>query len=260
MHLSAVIITFNEEKNIARCLESLQGVAEEIIVVDSFSTDKTKEICEAYGVKFVQRSWTGYSDQKNHANGLASTEYILSIDADEVLSAELQQSITRLQEPYADAYGMNRLTSYCGHWIHHCGWYPDHKIRIFKKGIAQWKGLIHETLHFEKQTKVVALKGDLLHYSFHTMGQYVRQQDKFTDLTAETAFSKGKKTSSWGVFLRPKWRFFRDFILKKGFLDGKWGYQVCKIMAFATFMKYVKLQQLHTQNKQQNKINQQNKK
>lgn len=259
MRLSAVIITFNEEKNIARCLASLQGVVEEIIVVDSFSTDKTKEICESFGAKFIRRAWTGYSDQKNYANSLASQEYLLSIDADEMLSAELQQAIANVQPPYAEAYGMNRLTNYCGHWIRHCGWYPDHKIRILKKGIAQWEGLIHETLNFEKPVNVVALKGDLLHYSFYTMGQYVRQQDKFTDLTAEKAFSKGKTTSSLGIFLRPKWRFFRDFILKKGFLDGKWGYQVCKIMAFATFMKYVKLQQLHAQNKCQHKKNQQNK-
>lgn len=251
MKISAVIITFNEEKNIARCLESLRGIVNEIVVVDSFSTDATQAICETYRVKFVQRQWAGYSAQKNYANHLATGDYILSIDADEVISPELRLSISGLKEPYADAYQFNRLTNYCGHWIKHGGWYPDRKLRLFRNNIALWEGSIHETLIFSKPVKPVHLKGDLLHYSFYTMGEYVRQQDKFTDLTAQKAFAKGKKSSVAGIVFRPRWRFFRDFILKMGFLDGRWGYQVCKIMAFATFMKYVKLQQMNSSKKQQ---------
>ena len=160
MQISAVIITFNEEKNIERCLNSLQGVGDEIIIVDSLSTDKTQEICSKYDlVKFYSQEWLGYSSQKNYDNKLASFDTILSIDADEVLSFELKQSILTIKAQYDNIsnpniiFSVKRLTNYCGSWIKHCGWYPDTKKRIFNKSV-QWVGDIHEELLYLPSTKI----------------------------------------------------------------------------------------------------------
>lgn len=194
--LSAVIITLNEEKNIARCIRSVIGIADEILVVDSFSTDKTKEICIGLGVKFVQQSWLGYVEQKNYANNLAEFDWILSIDADEALSEELCNSIKKIKDKLNEntVYSMNRLTNYCGKWIHHCEWYPDTKIRIFNRKHVCWTGkLIHETLKIPEKFSVNFLKGDLLHFSYYTREDHYRQIDKFTSLTAMEAYENGEK-------------------------------------------------------------------
>ncbi len=251
MQISAVIITFNEERNIERCISSLLGVVDEIIVVDSLSTDKTKEICEKYElVKFYSQEWLGYSSQKNYANRLASFDTIFSIDADEVVSPELRESIMTIKAQYEDSsntiFSFNRLTNYCGSWIKHSGWYPDKKKRIFNKSV-QWVGDIHEELLYLPSTKIVHLKGDLYHYSFYTSSDHIKQVDRFTSLTAKQAFEKGKRVNCFGIWFRPKWKFFRDFILKKGFLDGYAGYKVCKVSAFATFLKYIKLREYYSE-------------
>ncbi len=248
--ISAVIITFNEEKNIRRCLESIQDIVDEVIVVDSFSTDKTQEICEEFNVKFVQYKWQGYSKTKNYANELASNEFILSIDADEALSEELQKSILRLKAGEELSrnivYSLNRLTNYCGKWIYHCGWYPDKKIRIFNKSNASWKGELHEELVFvDGNTKIQHLEGNLLHFSYNSISQHILQVDKFTEIGAKEAHNKGKRTSILGIILRPIWKFLRDYIIKLGFLDGYYGFVICAISAFATFVKYIKLKQYY---------------
>ena len=168
MLISAVIITKNEERNIRRCLESVKDVVDEIVVVDSLSTDATEEICRGYNVKFVKQQWLGYSDQKNYANGLASNDWILSIDADEQLSEELKTSINEIKKNDISedkVFSMNRLTNYCGKWIRHCGWYPDKKIRIWNRNVGSWSGEIHETIVFSAKTNEILLEGDLLHYS-----------------------------------------------------------------------------------------------
>ena len=161
MLLTAVIITKNEEFNISRCLQSLKDVADEIVVVDSFSTDSTEEICKSFNVRFVQQEWLGYSEQKNFANSLASNDWIFSIDADEVLSDELKKSILELKNKNIsddNVFSMNRLTNYCGHWIRHCGWYPDRKIRIWNRKVGKWQGEIHETIEFLTEIKETAFE------------------------------------------------------------------------------------------------------
>ena len=143
--LSVVIITYNEERNIARCLESIKDIADEIVVVDSRSTDGTREICRRYGAKFFPEDWKNYSEQKNHGNRLATNDWILSIDADEEVSGELRRSIVEWKRLDAPVFAcFNRLTNYCGKWIRHCGWYPDPKLRIFDATRAKWVGDVHE--------------------------------------------------------------------------------------------------------------------
>jgi len=244
--ISAVIVTLNEEQNIGRCIDSLLGVADEVIVLDSFSTDKTADICRTKGVKFFQKSWQGYSTSKNYANDLATMDYVLSIDADEVLSDELKHSIIEQKKnPLFVAYSFNRLTNYCGQWIHHCGWYPDAKIRLFKRGEATWAGEIHEGLTFKAATEVKKMPGDLFHYSFPTIASHIRTLNSFSEIAAKDAFFRKKRANFIvHILLNPFFTFFRKYILQKGFLDGYYGFVICVISAFANFTKYVKLREL----------------
>lgn len=245
--ISAIIITLNEEKNIDTCLESLKGVADEVIVIDSFSTDKTKEICLKYKVKFIEHEWEGYSKTKNYGNNLAVSDFILSVDADEALSPELRKSLLSLKtgnSPH-NAYELSRVTNYCGKWIKHGGWYPDKKVRLWKNRTAQWIGDIHEELELPANTEIGSLSGDLYHYSFHTVQQHERQIAKFTDIAAKNDYARGRKTNGIRIFLYPKWKFFRDYVLRMGFLDGYYGYIVCKMSAHASFLKYIKLNELN---------------
>ena len=245
--ISAVIITFNEEKNIERCLLSLQGVVEEIIVVDSGSTDNTEAICNQFGVRFVRQNWLGYGAQKNFANSLATCDYILSVDADEALSDLLKKSILEIKEKLtADVYSVNRLTNYCGKkWIRYCGWYPDRKVRLWKKGITEWSlDELHETPLLPAGTSILPLIGDLLHYSYHTVSEHVIQFNKFTDIGAAACYQKGERVTIFKIIYKSAWKFIRDYFFKCGFLDGYYGFVICRISAFATFIKYVKVREL----------------
>ncbi len=245
--LSAVIITLNEERNIGRCIDSLKNVADDILVVDSGSTDKTEDICKEKGARFFYHKWEGYIEQKNHANGLAEFPYILSIDADEALSDQLRESILTVKDSFkADAYEMNRLTNYCGSWIRHGGWYPDRKLRLFHRDKFEWGGEhIHENV-IQKQgnVSIERLSGDLLHYSYYNISQHIAQANHFTNMTAELAVEKGKRSSMLKIVFSPMIKFIRDYIIKLGFLDGYYGYVVCRISAQATFMKYSKIRQI----------------
>jgi glycosyltransferase involved in cell wall biosynthesis len=244
--ISAVIITCNEERNIARCLQSLQGVADEIIVVDSGSTDKTEEICRQFGTKFIYQKWLGYGAQKNFANTFAQHDYILSLDADEALSDMLKRYILEIkQNSLADAYAVNRLTCYCGQWIKHCGWYPDAKIRLYRTDKAKWSlEELHEKIILNPNATTQHLKGDLLHYSYYTISGHILQLDKFTEVGAREYLKKGKKVSVVKIIYKPVWKFIRDYFIKLGVLDGYYGFIICAISAFATFIKYVKARQL----------------
>jgi glycosyltransferase involved in cell wall biosynthesis len=228
----------------------LQGVVEEIIVVDSGSTDNTEAICEKFGVRFVYQNWLGYGAQKNFANSLATCDYILSVDADEALSNRLKKSILDIkQKPVAVACSVNRLTNYCGKkWVRHCGWYPDSKVRLWKKGVAEWSlDELHETLLLPTGTTVSSLTGDLLHYSYHTIYEHITQLNKFTDIGATACFQKEKKITIFKIIYKSAWKFIRDYFFKCGFLDGYYGFVICRISAFATFIKYVKVRELQKQ-------------
>ena len=241
--LSVVIITYNEEKNIERCLQSVLNVADEIIILDSFSTDQTVSIAEKHNAKVFNHEFLGYANQKNYANNLATYDLILSLDADEALSEELRESILSVKKniPF-DAYKVNRLTNYAGTWIHHCGWYPDQKIRLFNKKNASWGGpRLHELLILPKESKIGHLQGDLLHYSFHTEMDHLIQIDKFTSISSKELFDNGKKATFYHLYIKPSIRFFTDYIIKLGILDGRAGFIVCKNAYKASYMKYSKL-------------------
>lgn len=249
--ISATIITLNEEDKIRQCLKSLQGVADEIVVVDSLSTDGTKAICEEFDVKFVEQKWLGYSEQKNLANNIASHDWILSIDADEVLSDELKKSILKIKEIDTDnnvVYSFNRLNNYCGKWIHHSGFYPDKKIRIWNRKIGKWEGIVHEVIKFSTKVKEIHLKGDLLHYSYAKPEDFEKQVFKFAELRAQHYFDKGKKCASLLKIISPIYFFIQHYFFRLGFLDGKEGFVMCKVAAKATKHKYETLEQLTINN------------
>ncbi len=244
--LSVVVITFNEERNIGRCLESVRGIADEVVVVDSFSTDRTGEICRQHGATFLHHPFAGHIEQKNYALSQATHPYVLSLDADEALSPALQQSVRSAKSHWtADAYEMARLTNYCGHWIKHTDWYPDRKTRLFDKRKARWGGTNpHDRVELSPGATQQRIGGDLLHYSYHSVSQHIRQLNYFTDIGARVAFEKGKKAPLSVVLLSPVLKFTKSYFLRLGFLDGYYGFVVCAISAFASFLKYVKLRQL----------------
>jgi len=247
IQLSVVIITFNEEKNIGRCLASVLGVADEIVVVDSFSTDNTKQICEENKVRFVEHKFDGHIEQKNFAITQAKNQYVLSLDADEALTEELQLAIIQIKNNWlADAYSFNRLTNFCGTWIKHCGWYPDKKLRLWDITKGQWGGdNPHDKVIMAKGASIEHINLDILHYSFYTIEQHLKQIDYFTDISSKTAFEKGKTSNWFTIFYKSTFKFFRDYVLKLGFLDGYHGYVVCKNSAHAKRLKYMKLRNLN---------------
>ncbi|MCK5846164.1 MAG: glycosyltransferase family 2 protein [Bacteroidales bacterium] len=244
--LSIVIITFNEEKNIRRCIESAQEIADEIIVLDSFSTDATESICNELGVTFSKHKFDGHIQQKNRVMQMAANDWVLSLDADEAPDERLMQNIKMvMQAPTADAYYFNRKTSYLGKWIEHSGWYPDKKLRLLKKSKGKWGGINpHDKIEMQSATKQEYIKGDLLHYSFYSIEQHIAQVNSFTTIAAKVEFEKGKKSNWFIAFYKSSWKFIRDYFFKRGFLDGYYGFLVCSISAFATFSKYIKLTEL----------------
>lgn len=247
MKISAVIITLNEERNIARCIESLGDIAEEIIVLDSFSTDKTKEICKEYDVKFVQRKWEGYAASKNYLNGLAQFDYILSLDADEALDAELRSEILQVKSrPNPQLYQVNRLTNYCGKWIRHSGWYPDIKTRLFPKENSYWDGeYVHEELVTPDDLETILLNGHLEHYSYYSFEDHRARADKYSRLTAQKMNAKGKTASFLKPYLSAVVRFISMYIFKAGFLDGRMGFKIAQISAQSNVFKYKELRRLN---------------
>lgn len=249
MKLSAAIITFNEERNIERCLQSLQGVADEIVVVDSFSKDRTEEICRSYGAVFIQNPFAGHIQQKNFAMDQTSGDWILSLDADEALDETLKKSILEIKNNDGaglNGYSMNRLTNYCGQWVHHCGWYPDTKVRLVKKGHARWTGVNpHDRLDMLNGEKHGHLKGDILHYSYYTREDHLKQIEYFGDIASKELFSRGKNISSVMLYLKVIAQFIKSYIIKLGFLDGTTGFTISRLSAYATYRKYTKLKELH---------------
>ncbi|MBL4593488.1 MAG: glycosyltransferase family 2 protein [Flavobacteriales bacterium] len=247
IQLSVVIITFNEEKNIARCLDSVVKVADDIIVVDSYSTDKTKQICIEKNTRFVEHKFDGHIEQKNWAITQAKHQYVLSLDADESLTPALQQEIISIKNNWqVDGYRFNRLTNFCGTWIKHCGWYPDKKLRLWDTTKGKWGGdNPHDKVIMEKGATTKHINADILHYSFYTVEQHLKQIDYFTDISSKSAFEKGKTSNGFKIFYKSTFKFIRDYFLKLGFLDGYHGYVVCKNSAHAKRLKYAKLRELN---------------
>ena len=249
---SAVIITYNEENNIARCLESLKGVASEIVVVDSYSTDKTKEICLSYGVTFIEHPFEGFIEKKNFALGKATNDYVLSLDADEALDNTLKNSILNesAQSFPFDCYQMSRLSSFCGQWIKHGTWYPDRKIRLINRRKGGWGGINpHDKIVMQEGVNMKRLKGDILHYTYGTIEEIAQQTNKFTTIQAKSMFDRGKRSNVIKIVINPLVAFVLGYIVKLGFLDGYNGFIIASLAANSTLVKYAKLLHLQRQHK-----------
>jgi glycosyltransferase involved in cell wall biosynthesis len=240
MRISATIITFNEERNIARAMESLR-CCDEIVVVDSGSTDRTAEIAERLGAKMLDSPWPGYARQKNLAAEHASNDWILSVDADEALSEALEGEIWQIKKngPKYDAYTMPRMAQYMGRWILHSGWYPDRKVRLYHRSKACWVGdFVHESV--EVNGRIGHLESDLLHFTCDSFAEHFKTMDRYTTLAAEQIVSK-REQPGWGkLLLDPPWTFLRSYVLQRGFQDGLEGLTIAYMAALYNFVKYAK--------------------
>ena len=242
--LSVVVITFNEEANIGRCLAALAGVADEVLVVDSYSTDKTVEICRQHGARVVENAFAGYVEQKNFATAQARFDHVLQLDADEVLTPELQAEIKQLKADWQYAgYTLPRLTNYCGHWVRHGGWYPDRKLRLYDRRRGRWTGLLlHERYEPDAGETTGALQSDLLHYSYNSVAQHVRQLNKFTSIAADELTARGRtRVGGFELLVKPVWKFGHGYFLRLGFLDGFAGLCIAVLSAGGVFLKFAKL-------------------
>ncbi|MFG6687176.1 glycosyltransferase family 2 protein [Mariniflexile sp. HNIBRBA6329] len=245
--LSGVIITYNEERNIEKCLKSLVDVVDEIIVVDSFSTDNTKTICSKYPVTFIQQAFLGYIEQKNFALSQANNDYIVSLDGDEALSETLQKSIISLKNNWnLNGYYANRYNNFCGQWIKYSDWYPNKKLRVFDRRKAKWKGINpHDNVVMHSPNdKTGHLNGDILHWTYQTYSEFNLKTEHFSSIAAKAYFDLGKKAPLRKIFFNPAWAFFKAYFLRFGFLDGINGFVICVQTANITFLKYTKLREL----------------
>lgn len=246
--ISAVIITYNEESFIDKCLESIDGIADEIIVVDSFSTDATEEICKKYNVRFVKNKFTGYKDQKNFALQLATYRNILSLDADEALSDRLRKSIISIKDNWEyDGYKFKRRNNFCGTWIKYSQWYPNSQLRLFHSDKGQFGELnIHEKFIMSNGGKIGKLDGDLLHWPCSTFEEHVEKMCKYSVIGANEFHKAGKKANLFTPYIHLIWGFLRTYIINRGFLDGRIGFMICTTYAKSTFNKYKKLRHLNS--------------
>ena len=240
MKITATIITLNEERNIDRAIESLR-CCDEILVLDSGSSDRTLEVSRKLGARVIERAWVNYAAQKNTAAELASNDWILSIDADEALSETLDGEILNIKKngPAFDAYTMPRLAQYLGRWILHSGWYPDRKVRLYNRSKARWVGdFVHESV---RVTGAVGhLEANLLHFTCQSLSEHLKSMDRYTTLAAEELVHRKQKVAPYRLFLDPAWTFARSYILQRGFLDGMEGLAIAHMAALYTFLKYAK--------------------
>ncbi len=238
--ISVSIITFNEEDRIKDAIKSVKEIADEIVVVDSHSTDSTCRIAEDLGAKVFYKTFEDYGSQKNFGIEKTSCEWVLNIDADERLSDELIKSIKDFKEssPVHNGYYINRRTAYLGRWIKQCGWYPDRKLRLFRKSESRWEGRIHERLELKGSTG--RLKGDLLHHTYRNISDHINRLNRYTQFQAEDLAKKNKKML-WGrLLIMPKITFIRYYFWKLGILEGFPGFLISLIASWATAMKYMK--------------------
>jgi glycosyltransferase involved in cell wall biosynthesis len=244
MHpLSVIIITFNEEANIGRCIRSVRKVADEVVVLDSYSTDNTVMIARELGATVHFERFRGYIGQKNLATQLASHNYILSLDADEALDDDLIASILQAKKKFsARVFSMNRSTNFCGRFIRHGLWYPDKKTRLFDRRIARWAGYNpHDKIIHSAEFTVEHLRGDILHYSFSSIEDLVAQNNKLSSIAATSLYSTGRRSTWYKMVVHPLWAFLNGYIFKGGFRDGFDGFTIAANNAHQVFMKYSKL-------------------
>lgn len=247
--ISACIITLNEERNLPRLLESLRGVVDEVVVVDSGSTDRTEAISRQFGAAFHFRSWTNYSEQRNFAASLARHEWALALDADEELSSSLKTALLEWKSrvPQFAVYEIPRRTWYLGAWIEHSGWYPDLKKRLYRNRAAQFAGSLHETLQYEGRCG--RLGGDLLHYTIHEFAEHEANVERYSTLAAKQMYEKGKRHWRGAVWFLTPWTLFHSYVLRAGFLDGYRGVLIARMAAKTVRLKYLKLGQLLAERK-----------
>lgn len=246
--LSVIIITKNEAANILDCLRSVSW-AGEIVVVDSGSTDDTVSICKEEGAQvYVHADWPGFGPQKNRALGYAGKDWVLSIDADERVTPELRDELIHaMNKGGAQGFYLPRLSQFCGKFIHHSGWYPDYVLRLFKRGAGRFSdSLVHESLLLTGRT--AKLKSPLLHYSYLTADDVDRKVEHYSAAAAQQMFQSGKRSNWWDAALRAVWAFVRTYILRLGVLDGIAGWNIARMNARVTYLKYRKLEALRSAN------------
>ncbi|HEY8400668.1 MAG TPA: glycosyltransferase family 2 protein [Cytophagaceae bacterium] len=245
--LTTVIITFNEAENIERCLKSVLPISDEVIVIDSYSRDNTVAICRKYNVKVVQRKWEGYSATKNYGSSIASNDWILSVDADEVVSPSLALAISNiLKAPDYKVYKLLRVNNYCGKWIKYGGWHNEFRKRLYNRNYVRWNdNEVHEDVLVKDNLPVGTIKEPLLHYSYKTISEHRIKTEKYAAMSAREMFRKGKKPSPVKLYLSPVFKFVKDFIFRLGFIDGYYGYIIAKENAIYTNLKYTKLKELY---------------
>jgi len=247
---SAIVVCFNEEDRIEDCLKSLAW-CDEIVVVDSYSTDKTPEICRRYTEKFIQRQWAGYRDQKAYAHSLATMEWVLLVDSDERVSDELRREITEVlagDKGEFAGYAIPRLVHYLGRWWRRGGWYPDYDVRLFRRKQASWGGAEpHEKIIVDG--KVRRLQHPLHHFTYRSIDDHINRINRFTTVSSAELKKAGGRWRLSDALLRPAVRFFRSYILKRGFMEGFAGFYVALTAAVYVFLKYAKLWELELKEK-----------
>ncbi len=245
--LSVLICTKNEEKNIERAIRSVKGLAQEVVVIDSGSTDRTVEIAKGLGARVFFREWDGYSSQLNYGIGFCSGEWVLVIDADEEVSEKLRESIRReIQSPRHEVYMVCRRTYYLGDFLNHA-WYPEWRVRLFKKGMVRFEGVLHERAIYTGRAG--KLKGDLYHYSYKSLQDQYSKAIRYAQIMAELMKREGKSFRLYKLLFNPLWHFFKIYFLQLGFLDGVRGLLVAFSAFFYTFLKYKFLYELELKDK-----------
>ena len=240
MKITATIITLNEERNIARAIESLR-CCDEILILDSGSVDRTVELAEKLGVRVIEAGWRGFAGQKNWAAEQASHDWILSLDADEALSESLEAEVLALKRsgPRYDGYTMPRLARYLGRWILHSGWYPDRKLRLYDRRKAKWIGdFVHESV--QVHGRIGHLESNILHFTCESLSEHIKTMDRYTTLAAQELAARRVKVPMGRLIVEPLWTFWKTYLLQRGFQDGLEGLIISYMAAFYTFLKYAK--------------------
>jgi len=242
--ISVAIITKDEGANIRDCLESVVW-ADEIVVVDSGSTDKTREICQNFKARFYSEEWKGFSRQKNSAIEKTRNEWVMSLDADERVTPALRQEIAKVleQDPFCDGYYIARKNFFRGHWIRRCGWYPDFNLRLFRKSRGRFQErTVHERV--EIQGELSYLKNPLEHKTYRTLSDFLQRMDRYSTLAAKEMQKEGREYRFYDAFFRPPFTFLQMYLLRAGFLEGYRGFLLSVLYSFYTFSKYSKLKEI----------------